>query len=121
MQNLTSAVVIGNFIITLCVLIGCSLAIRTSRHQTTRDIQAQAIDALKAELDALQQRLTHLEKDNTRLQQTMSLIKSALRKRNMAISIDGDLVTITDTTNNTSQTGRIQENITCPPSASIVK
>src|SRR5579875_2647257 len=71
-------------------------------------IQSQVIDALKAELETLQRRLEALEKENTRLEQTMGLIKHALRKRGLAISIDGDLVTIRDE-HGGSQTGRIRE------------
>src|SRR5579875_3277578 len=78
------------------------------RQQQAGAIQSQVIDALKAELETLQRRLEALEKENTRLEQTMGLIKHALRKRGLAISIDGDLVTIRDE-HGGSQTGRIRE------------
>lgn len=107
MQELTNAAVIGNTIITLLIIVGGYIAIRSGKHRAAGDIQGQVIDALKAELEALQRRVDSLEKENTRLTQIMSLIKQALRRRGLTISIDGDLVTISD--NGTSQSARIQE------------
>jgi len=99
---------IGNILIGLMILAGGYIAMRSGRQQQAGAIQSQVIDALKAELETLQRRLEALEKENTRLEQTMGLIKHALRKRGLAISIDGDLVTIRDE-HGGSQTGRIRE------------
>ena len=107
MNNFSDAVSILNTIIMLCALLGGYLAFRVSRQQSIGEIQSQVINALKAELETLQRRMDALEKENTRLVQIMGLIKSALRKRGLTISIDGDLVTISD--NGSSQSARIQE------------
>ena len=107
MNNFSDAISILNTIIMLCALLGGYLAFRGSRQQSIGEIQSQVINALKAELETLQRRMDALEKENTRLVQIMGLIKSALRKRGLTISIDGDLVTISD--NGSSQSARIQE------------
>ena len=107
MQELTNAAVIGNFIITLLIIVGGYIALRSGKHRTAGEIQSQVIDALKAELETLQRRMDALEKENTRLTQIMSLIKQALRTRGLTISIEGELVTISD--NGTSQSAHIQE------------
>src|SRR5262249_17990763 len=107
MHDISNLVSIGNILIGLMILIGGYIALRNGKQQGTAAIQAQAIDALKAELDTVQRRLESLERENTRLNQTLSLIKAALRKRGLSISIDGDLVTIRD--DHTSQSARIKE------------
>lgn len=107
MSELYNAAEILNTALMLCVIIGGYMAIRSGKHQQAGTIQAQVIDALKAELETLQRRMDSLEKENTRLTQTLNLIRSALRKRGLNVTIDGDLVTISD--NGSSQSGRIQE------------
>src|SRR5689334_10701599 len=107
MNDLSNVASLGNILIGLMILVGGTIAIRNSKQQGTGTIQAQAIDALKAELDALQRRLESLERENTRLNQTLSLIKAALRVRGLSISIDGDLITIGD--DSISQSALIQE------------
>jgi cell division protein FtsB len=108
MSDLYNAAGVINTVLMLCVIIGGYMAIKSGKHQQAGTIQSQVIDALKAELETLQRRMDTLEKENTRLTQIMSLIKSALRKRGLTISIDGDLVTIDDGKGN-SQYSHIQE------------
>lgn len=108
MENLSSFTSILNTLFLIAAMVGGYMAIRSGKHRASGEIQAQAIDALKAELDVLQRRLEQLEKENTRLNQIMSLIKSAMSKRGLVVTIDGDLVTIQDG-HGGSQVGRIQE------------
>lgn len=105
--NLTS---IGNILISLLLLIGGYIAIRSGKQRQAGEIQSQVIDALKAELEALQRRMDTLERENIRLTHIMGLIKTALRKRGLTISIDGDLVTIDDRRGPGGQYSHIQEN-----------
>lgn len=107
MNDINSLASLGNILIGLMILVGGYIAIRNSKNQGTGTLQAQAIDALKAELDTLQRRLESLERENARLHQTLNLIKAALRKRGLSISIDGDLVTIGDAS--MSQSALLQE------------
>ncbi len=75
-------------------------------EQKATEIQERVINALQSEISSLQDRITGLEKENWKLSQTLGLIKAALRKRGLSVSIDGDLVTIHDAQGNT-QTGRM--------------
>jgi cell division protein FtsB len=109
MSDIYNAAGILNTALMLCLIIGGSLAIRSGKQQQAGSIQSQVIDALKAELETLQRRVDSLEKENTRLTQIMSLIKQALRKRGLTITIDGDLVTIDDGRGSSSQYSHIQE------------
>ncbi len=107
MSQFYTAASILNASLTICVIIGGYLAMRSGKRRQAGEIQSQVIEALQAELEALQRRVDSLERENTRLTQIMSLIKQALRQRGLAISIDGDLVTISD--HGSSQSARIRE------------
>ena len=107
MENLYNLTSILNVLLIISAMIGGYMALRSGKHRTSSEIQAQVIDALKAELEALQRRMDSLEKENTRLTQTLNLIRSALRKRGLNVTIDGNLVTIDG--DSSSQSGHIQE------------
>lgn len=99
--------------IMLATIVGGIVSYRAAMHRTTREIEKNAgevqervINALKTEIDSLKDKVTELEKENTLHKQTLGLIKAALRRRGLSITIDGDLVTIE--ANGTSHTGRIQ-------------
>lgn len=111
MNDLYNLASIGNIIIGILLLIGGYMAFRSSHGQQTGNIQAQAIDALKAELEAVQRRIDVVERENTRLHLTINLIKSALKQRGLHVTIDGDMVTIEDRRagGQSSQYSHIQE------------
>ena len=108
MNELYNAAGILNTLLMLCMIVGGYIAIKSGKHQQAGTIQSQAIEALQAELESLQRRIEVLEKENTRLKQTIDLIRSALSQRGVIISINGDLVTISDN-RGSSQSARIQE------------
>lgn len=62
MENLYSLTSILNIIFLIAAMVGGYIAIRSGKHRTSGEIQAQVIDALKAELEALQRRMDSLEK-----------------------------------------------------------
>lgn len=76
---------------------------RYSMHKTVQEItrsvtevQERANNALQSEINTLKDKVTELEKENARHRQTIGLIKRALSKRGLTITIDGDLVSISD-------------------------
>lgn len=108
MENLYSLTSILNILFLVAAMIGGYMALRSGKHQKAGEIQGQVIDALKAELETLQRRMDTLERENTRLTQTINLIKSALSQRGMIVTINGDLVTISDE-RGSSQSARIRK------------
>lgn len=105
-------VLFASLAIGLAVTLGMVFAFRTSMSKTAQEIQDRVIEALEKQINSLQDKIAELEKENALHKQTLGLIRSALRKRGLIISIDGDLITINDIGGNTSYTGRItgQEN-----------
>ncbi len=101
-------------VITLGVVIGGLVAFRISVHRTNSElhktageIQERVITALQGEIDSLKDRIDELEKENIKLRQTLGLIKKALSKRGLTITIEGDLVSISDAQGSSVHTQRI--------------
>ncbi len=102
MNEIYNATGILNTILMLCMIIGGYIAIKSGKHQQTGTIQSQAIDALQAELESLQRRIEVLEKENTQLEHLIETIKEAISHKGIEITINGEMVTISDSTGNSS-------------------
>lgn len=90
------------------ITLGGVMAFRYSIAKTSSEIQERVIRALQSEIQTLQDRIIAVEKENVRLLQIVGIIKSALKKRNLIVTIDGDLVSIHDEkTGETTQATRI--------------
>lgn len=119
-QLLLTVLSIFNVVMGLGIILGGIVGYRHGFRKTARDLEEQAqviqdrvINALKSEIEMLQNRISTLEKENTRLLALVRLISSALKRRGLSVSIDGDLVSIED-----DRTGRITQISTLdPPSA----
>lgn len=98
--------------IAIAIIIGSIFAFRFSVSKTASEIQERVINALNSEIKSLTDRISAVEQENGRLKQTLGLIKSALKKRGLAVSIDGDLITISDAQGNATHTGRITSTTT---------
>jgi hypothetical protein len=82
----------------ICLLIGGVVAYRYGIARTANEVQERVINALQGEIAALHERVEALEKENTRLGQTVALICAALKQRGMHVTIDGNMVGLHDET-----------------------
>jgi hypothetical protein len=90
------------------ISLGGVLAFRYSIAKTSSEIQERVISALQSEIQTLRDRIAAIEKENTRLLQIVGIIKAALKKRGIVVTIDGDLVSIHDEkSGDTTQATRI--------------
>ncbi len=102
MELLNNSNIILNIVyisIMLTTVVGSIVAFKVGIARTATEVQERVINALNSEIKSLTDRIVEVEKENISLKQTMGLIKSALRKRGLSITIDGD--------NGSTQTGRI--------------
>ncbi len=106
MQNLLS---LTNLLITLALVAGAWAAYQHGFARTADEVKARVISAMQHEIDALKDRLEALEKENQRLSQVISVIRSVLKQRGLQISIDGELVSIQDQAGCCTQATRIVE------------
>lgn len=106
--NSNTLLTLLNLVMTIAVVLGGIFAFKVGMSKTASEIQERVISALRTEIQSLQDRISQLEKENTRLQQILGIIKSALKKRGLTITIDSDLVSIHDEkSGNTTQSSRI--------------
>ena len=107
MTDLASSLSIFSILLTICSILGGIVAFRNGFTRTANDIQERVINALESELSQLRQRLDDLKEENTRLKQTIDTICAALKSRGLAVTVEGDMVSIRDSSGST--TTRIQE------------
>lgn len=97
-----------NLSMVVLIALGGVMAFRYSIARTSSEIQERVIHALQSEIQSLQDRIAAIEKENVRLQQIVGIIKAALKKRGVTVTIDGDLVSIHDEkSGDTTQASRI--------------
>ena len=113
-NNINTLLDILYLVITIGVIIGGLVAFRISVHRTNMEMQKTAgeiqdrvITALQGEIDSLKDRISELEKENSRLKRDFGLVRAALKRRGLTISIDGDLVSISDEHGGSIHTQRI--------------
>jgi hypothetical protein len=94
-----------NLAFLIFLAIGGFVAYRVGFARTTEEVQERVINALNVEMSMLRDRVLATEKENARLSQIILIITNALKKWGLSVTIDGELVSITDT--KTTQTSRI--------------
>lgn len=105
---MTDILSILNLVLCIGLAIGGLAAFRHGFTRTANEVQERVIHALESEINALKDRLGELEKENARLTQIIATIRTALRRRGLFITIDGELVSIRDRAGKLTQTTRIQ-------------
>lgn len=106
---MTNALSILNLVLCIGLAIGGLAAFRHGFTRTANEVQERVINALESEINALRDRLGELEKENARLTHIIATIRTALRRRGIFITIDGELVSIRDRSGKLTQTTRIQD------------
>lgn len=87
-------------IIALCITIGGLFAMRAGYSRQATEIQERVIDALKAQNEAQETQILSCEKEISRLKRVVATIQYALKRRGLQIEIDGDAITLIDSSSN---------------------
>lgn len=85
-----------NTVLILAALIAGVLAVRDARKTKVDGLKDETIKILNQKIDAVEGRLKDLERENDTQRYIIETIKAALKQKGMLVTIDGDLVTITD-------------------------
>ncbi|HEV2579241.1 MAG TPA: hypothetical protein VGT44_00195 [Ktedonobacteraceae bacterium] len=96
-----------NLVVTLSLMVGGLLAYQHGFTRTANEVQERVIHLLQSEIGALQDRISALEKENTRLNHIITTIRSSLKRRGLYITIDGELVSIHERGGRMTQATRI--------------
>jgi hypothetical protein len=107
MNTISIALSMFSIVLTIASAIGGFYAFRNGLARTANEVQERVIDALDMEMGILRARLTDLERENKRLSQIISAICQTLKRRGMDVSVEGNLITVTD--GRTSQTTSFEE------------
>lgn len=86
----------------ICGMIGGFFSFRNGRQTQLTRFQEATNTALKQRIEALEGKIQDLEKENHVQQHIIETIISALKQKDMVITIDGDMVTISDKRGGTS-------------------
>src|SRR5437773_5749881 len=98
-----------SLLLTIGGLLGGFYAFKSSMSRAANEVQEHVINALESEITNLHQRLADLKDDNSRLELIIETICAALKSRGLAVTIDGDMVSIRDTSGTTTTVAHIQE------------
>lgn len=85
-----------NILLVICVTVGGFFAFRNGKQTQLAKFQTDTITALKERISTLEGKITDVEKENVIQRHVLETITSALKQRGLIITVDGDLVTITD-------------------------
>lgn len=83
-----------NLTMTICLTIGGIVAYRHGFARTANEVQERVIHALQSEIQTLHERIAALEKENTRLNYTITTICTSLKQRGVHVTVDGDIISI---------------------------
>jgi cell division protein FtsB len=105
MNGLQQFATFFNVIFALATTVGAFLAFRHARsnantqlqNDTIHILQAQ-IGALKDEMERMKQEMERMKEDNTHQKTIIETIQAALRQQGIHITINGEMITITDET-----------------------
>jgi len=98
-----------SIILTIGGLLGGFFAFRNGMAKTANEVQERVINALESEINNLRQRLDDMKDENVRLRLIIDTICAALKSRGLAVTIDGDMVSIHDARGSTTTITHIQE------------
>ena len=104
-----------NTLLVLSGLVGAIFVFRNAKKNGIILIQDQTITALNQRLDAQENEIKALKDKNLYLEQVIETISTAMKKKGVVISVDGELVTFTDS-GGKSSTVRRQKQAPSTPS-----
>jgi hypothetical protein len=107
-----------NIVVGLCLTVGGFFAFRNGRQTQLTRMQKDTIEVMQQRIDTLESKIGDVEKENVVQRHIIETITSALKQRGMAVTIDGDMVTISDKSGSSTHRKRT---ITTQQSATITK
>lgn len=96
MQELLNSLSIVSLVITIAGLVGGVFVLKAGLNRTANEVQERVINAMQTEISVLRVRLEDLEQENKRLEQVINTLCVALKKRGLIVTIDGNIVTVSD-------------------------
>src|SRR6266852_1584770 len=109
MPDFYTALSVISLLLTIGGLLGGLRTIKNNMTRTANEVQERVINALESEITSLRLRLDDMKDENVRLRLIIETICAALKSRGLAVTIDGDMVSIHDAHGSTTTITHIQE------------
>jgi len=117
--SIADFVTVGNLIsyaLAIAIAIGGYFAIRSVKKDTLIKFQSETITAFQQRLEVVESDMGKLKEEKTLLRHQLETIMLALKQRGINVTIDGDLITISDASGRQSQHRRTaHKDATAPP------
>jgi len=85
-----------NLLLTIGLAAGGAIAFKAGFSKAASEVQERVINALETENESQRERIKDLEQRYERLDQIIGTMCEALKKRGLIISVDGNIVNISD-------------------------
>jgi len=109
MPDVYTTLSVISLLLTIGGLLGGFFAFKNGMVATANTVQERVINALESEITNLRQRLDDMKDENVRLRLIIDTICAALKSRGLAVTIDGDMVSIHDAHGSSTTVTHIQE------------
>lgn len=106
--NIVYIVLIGG------IVLGGIFAVRKGQSKETQDAMERLNDTLDGEIKVLRRRVDDLEKERATQDRVIATIRYALKSQGLRVTIQGDFVTISDSTGKSKST-HIQDRASVKP------
>jgi hypothetical protein len=103
MQTLNTLLIVLTSFLTIAGTISTLYAFQRGKKVETVRIQNEVIIALQQQVDVIKEDLNSLRTENTRLKTIIETIQLAFKKQGISITIDGEIVIISEHNNRTTQ------------------
>jgi len=101
------------------------MSFRNGKNNNLSEVQKETIAALQTQINTMKDKISDLEKENTLQGHLIDLITSALKKKGMIVTIDGDMITISGkdgiSTTIAKQSSHGKRTVTTQQSATVTK
>jgi len=96
-------------IFTLLLGVGAFFTLRHGAAKQAAEIEERVIGALQAEIGALRRKVDDLEKERSTQDRVITTIRYLLKDHGLRVIINGDRVTVEDTTSGKRKTTQVQQ------------
>ncbi len=107
-MSITDFLSYANVVLTVCLLVGGILAIRQGYSKAAGEIQEKVIVALKEQVATLEKQAGTDEREIKHLKQVLLTVRYALKRRGLAIEVNGESITLIDEQSRTTRTVAIR-------------
>lgn len=106
MNYLNQFVPVLQTLLAISAIVGALFVARNAKKAGIIQIQDQTIEALQQQINAIKDKQDSLSRENEHLRYIIETISKSLKQKGILITIDGEMVTLTDAHGSSSSSSR---------------